>query len=267
MVLAPDDSRVIVGGAFTTLNGAAAYGMGSLSTTTGAQMPWAANQVIMNATASGAITSLRTDGTQIYGTGYAFGGPTNFEGTFAADPYTGVIAWLNDCHGDNYDVLPIGQVLYNVTHSHNCSWIGEFPETPTRTYHYASASTTYATGTNIGPDEYGWNFNGKPAANHLHWWPTLAAGSYTGQSQAGWSLTGNSDYICVGGEFPSVNSKPQQGLVRFARPGLATNKRGMENASVQRAGQLDVLRNRPRGLAVPVGHGQPEHPLRRLPRR
>ncbi len=231
MTLAPDNSRVIVGGAFTTLNGAAAYGMGSLSTTTGAQMPWAANQLIRVATSTGAITSLRADGTQIYGTAYAYGGPTNFEGTFAADPYTGVVAWSNDCHGDNYDVLPIGQVVYNVSHSHDCSWIGEFGETNPRTFHFASASTTYATGTNTGPDNYGWNFNGRPSAKHLHWWPTLAMGSFTGQYQAGWSLTGNSDYIAIGGEFPSANSKAQQGLVRFARPGLAPNKRGMENAS------------------------------------
>src|SRR5664280_2340571 len=74
MVVAPDASRVIVGGSFTTLNGGkAALGMGSISTTTAALMPWAANTVIKNSTSGAAITSLRTDGTQIYGSGYAFG--------------------------------------------------------------------------------------------------------------------------------------------------------------------------------------------------
>jgi len=100
MVVAPDASRVIVGGSFTTLNGGtAALGMGSISTTTAALMPWAANTVIKNSTSGAAITSLRTDGKQIFGSGYAFGAG-NFEGTFAANSTTGNITLLNDCHGD-----------------------------------------------------------------------------------------------------------------------------------------------------------------------
>src|SRR4051794_13119336 len=230
MTLAPDGTRVIVGGAFTTLNGTPANGMGSLSTDSGQPLPWAANQVIKASGTSGAITSLRTDGTQIYGTGYSFDTKTAFfEGTFAADPNTGAIAWLNDCHGDSYDVLPIGEVLYSVSHAHDCRSIGEMPETSPRTWHRAMATTTYPTGVNTGPDSYRWNYKGFKAALPIHWWPTLTAGTYTGQSQAAWSLTGNSDYISLGGEFPKVNNVAQQGLVRFARPGLAPNKRGIQN--------------------------------------
>ena len=44
----------------------------------------------------------------------------------------------------------------------------------------------------------------------------MAMGTYTGQYQAGWNVTGNSDYVVYGGEFPSVNGVGQQGLVRFA---------------------------------------------------
>ena len=85
--VAPDRNRVIVGGSFTTLNGQAAYGMGSVDATDrGGSAPWAANQTIRDAVDNGAITSLRTDGKQIYGSGYAFGHGSNFEGTFAADP-------------------------------------------------------------------------------------------------------------------------------------------------------------------------------------
>ncbi len=39
-------------------------------------------------------------------------------------------------------------------------------------------------------------------------------------------MTGNSDYIAMGGEFTRVNGQNQQGLVRFARPGLAPNDQG-----------------------------------------
>jgi hypothetical protein len=231
MVLSPDRSRVIAGGHFTTLNGASAYGMGALDAVTAATLPWAANKTIKDAGSNGAITSLRTDGSQIYGSGYAFGAGSSFEGTFAANPTTGAIAWLNDCHGDTYDVYPIGEVLYHVGHTHDCSAIGSFPEASPRTWRHALADTTYATGLNRGPDSYGWNYNGIPAGTVLAWHPTLGIGSYTGQYQAAWSITGNSSYAALGGEFPTVNGVAQQGLVRFAVRALAPNRRGPLSSS------------------------------------
>ena len=50
-----------------------------------------------------------------------------------------------------------------------------------------------------------------PAAHLLHWYPTVTPGTYTGQAQAGWSLTGNADYIAIGGEFPRVNGATSRG--------------------------------------------------------
>jgi len=227
MVVAPDLSRVIVGGSFTTLNGQSAYGMGSLDASTGAVLPWAANQKIRDATSSGAINSLRTDGQQIYGSGYAYGAGSSFEGTFAANPTTGAITLVNDCHGDTYDVLPLGAVLYSVSHAHDCTPIGSFPDTSPRVrWQRAVAQTIAATRTNTGPDSYGWNYAGLPASTVLHWFPQLASGSYTGQSQAAWSLAGKGSYIVMGGEFPTVNGTSQQGLVRMAVSASAPNKRG-----------------------------------------
>ncbi len=233
MVVAPDASRVIVGGSFTTLNGGKpAIGMGSISTTkptTGTTpdlMPWAANTVIKNSTSGAAITSLRTDGTQIYGSGYAFGAG-NFEGTFAANPTTGAITLLNDCHGDTYDLLPIGPVLYSVGHPHDCSWIRSYPDTSPRVrWQRALAQTIAPTTTNIGPDNYGWNYSGLRASRVLQWFPQLAAGSYTGQSQGAWSLVGNGSYVALGGEFPTINGVAQQGLARMAVSSIAPNKKG-----------------------------------------
>jgi len=231
MTLSPDRSRVIVGGHFTTLSGVSAYGMGSLDAATGATLQWQANQTIRDAGSNGAITSLRADGSQIYGAGYAFGSGSSFEGVFAADPTTGRINWLIDCHGDTYDAFPIGQVVYQVGHFHDCSWVGAFPETNPRTWHRATAWTTYATGTNRGPDNYGWNYNGIAAAGILHWYPTVPAGTYTGQSQGGWSLTGNSNYLVMGGEFPSINGVAQQGLARFAVRSIAPNTVAPQSSS------------------------------------
>ena len=226
MVVSPSATRLIVGGSFTQLSGGPAYGMGSVSIKTGSRLPWAVNKVIRDATSSGAITSLRSDGYTVYGSGYAAGKGSNFEGTFAVAPTTGAIRWLNDCHGDTYDVFPVGGVLYSVSHAHDCSPIGEFPETSPRTNHRLLATTTVARGRNTGPDSYRWDYSAWPSAGLLAWWPSLSMGSYTGQNQAAWSLTGTKDYLAVGGEFPSVNGVAQQGLVRFARAGLAPNKQG-----------------------------------------
>jgi Concanavalin A-like lectin/glucanases superfamily/PKD domain len=232
MVLAPDGSRVIAGGRFTTLNGVSAYGMGSLQATTGATLPWAANTTIQDAGANGAITSLRTDGTQIYGVGYAFGSGSSFEGVFAANPTTGEINWLTDCHGDTYDAFPIGQVVYNVSHAHDCSPIGAFPDVNPRKWYRALATTAYPTGTNTGPDTYGWNYNGIPAPSLLHWFPSLIAGTYTGQGQAAWTVAANDNYVALGGEFPRVEGVAQQGLVRYAIKPIAPNKIGPRSSSL-----------------------------------
>ena len=226
MVLTPDRTSVIAGGSFTTLNGQAASGMGALNASTGASRSWAANKTIRNGGSGSAITALRTDGQQIYGSGYAYG-TGNFEGTFAASPLTGTITVVNDCHGDTYDVLPIGPVLYSVSHAHDCSWIGSFPDTKPRVrWQHALAQTIAAKTVNKGPDNYGWNYNGLPASTVLHWFPQLTPGTYTGQTQAAWSLAGNASYLVMAGEFPRVNGVAQQGLTRMAVATLAPNRSG-----------------------------------------
>ena len=117
--------------------------------------------------------------------------------------------------------------MYSVGHAHDCSWIRSFPDTNPRVrWQRALAQTIAPFTTNIGPDNYGWNYNGMPASKVLHWFPKLSAGTYTGASQAAWSLAGNSNYIVLGGEFPQVNGIAQQGLVRMAIRSVAPNQRG-----------------------------------------
>jgi PKD repeat protein len=222
MVVAPDQSRVILAGSFEQLSGVPAYGMGSVDADTGAVLPWAANTVIRTAGYDGGITSLSTDGTQIFGTGYAFGDGADFEGTFAANPTSGAINWINDCLGDNYSTYAMNQVLYSVGHVHDCTVIGGFPDTSPRSrWQKAMASPTFPTGMITTRDAYGWDFRGNPYAGLLHWFPDLKFGTYTPDRQAAWSVTGNGTYIALGGEFPVVNNIAQQGLVRFAVPAAA----------------------------------------------
>jgi PKD repeat protein len=227
MLTSPDSSRVIIGGSFTTLNGAPAYGMASLDAATGAALPWAATDRIKSAGLNGAISSLSTDGVQVYGTGYAFGAGASFEGTFAADPYTGSINWLNDCLGDTYASFPQSGVLYSVSHKHDCSVVGAFPDTnPRSRWMKAIAESTTPTGVITKKDAYGWDFTGMPYTEQLNWYPDLEFGTYTSARQAAWSVTGNANYVVLGGEFPKVNNVAQQGLVRFGKTNVSPHAVG-----------------------------------------
>lgn len=227
MVTSPDASRIIIGGSFTTVNGADAYGMASLDAATGAALPWAATDRIRTAGLNGAISSLSTDGTQVFGTGYAFGAGAAFEGTFAADPYTGQINWLNDCLGDTYGSFPQGGVLYSVSHKHDCSVVGAFGDTSPRSrWQKAIAESTTPTGVITKKDAYGWDFTGLPYTEQLNWYPDLEFGTYTSSRQAAWSVTGNANYVVLGGEFPKVNNVSQQGLVRFGKTSVSPHAVG-----------------------------------------
>jgi len=219
-----DGSKVVVGGRFTTLSGAAFRGLGAVNTATGAAVAWAANAVVRNAGTSASITSLTATADAVYGTGYAAGKTGgNFEGTFSANPSTGALIWLEDCHGDSYSSFSLGDAVYVSSHSHYCGNIGGFPE---GTQNYATAFTKARTGT-VTKDTRGyWNFQGNPAPTLLDWFPTLTQGTFTGQGQAGWSVSGNSRYIVYGGEFTHANGVAQQGLTRFAIPAIAPNKVG-----------------------------------------
>ncbi len=218
MVMSPDQSQVVVGGSFATLNGMAAYGMGALDASTGATRPWAAQERIRTAGLNGGIISLKADATSIYGSGYAYGSGATFEGTFAADPDGGAIRWVNDCLGDQYDVEPFAGALYSVGHVHDCTVVGGFPDTSPRSrWQKAMAAPLTPVGTITAKDAYGWDFRGLPYTGLLQWYPDLEFGSYTADRQAAWAVEASGDYVVLGGEFPLVNGAAQQGLVRFLK--------------------------------------------------
>ncbi len=233
-------NRIIVGGAFDGVNGTFNPGMASVDATNGSAQPWAINQTIRNYGTNTQISDLTTDGESIFGIGWAYfgGGATtaNFEGEFSADPMTGAIKWINGCRGDNYGIEVLGDVVYTAGHSHDCEMIGGNPQyPPPDQYQRGQAFTKFVSPygrTNARGATGNWQpFAGIPSAELLHWLPTLAAGSVTGSYQAAWTVEGNSDYVVMGGEFPSVNGTGQQGLVRFARRGLAPNNNPIQGGA------------------------------------
>ena len=128
-----EGTKVAVGGYFTALNGSSnpGYGLGMVDAISGGSPADGGQRVVRNGRPTGldpddetdgAITALSTDGTNVYGTGFTFqskeGG--TLEGVFAASWDGGEITWINDCHGDAYDVVPIGDVVYAAGHTHYC---------------------------------------------------------------------------------------------------------------------------------------------------
>lgn len=198
MAMAPDASRVVIGGDFFTVNGAAKHGVTAIDAVSGSQTRWDTNAV-PDVTL---VTDMLVDGDTVYVTGEAAG--TVYEGVTAYDPYTGAIRWQDDCRGASWAVEKIRDVLYVGSHHHDCSMeAGGFPETYSTApvelrYHHRLTAQSVKDG----------------RALMLQWWPTTNGG--TGGSLGPRDLTTDGTYLWVGGEFTTVDGKPQQGLTRFA---------------------------------------------------
>ena len=179
LVVSPDGRTVVVGGQFTTLNGSnrPGYGLGALSTSTGTLVtPFQVNDIVRNAGDNAGIRSLATDGTYFYGTGWVYGSGGNLEGTFQAKWSDRTVNWIEDCHGDSYDVYPSSTAVYVVGHPHYCGNIGGFPETQPRTWHRALAFSRARTGTVTREDSNSGYFNFRGPAGALA--PALVPGPH-----------------------------------------------------------------------------------------
>lgn len=214
LAVSPDGDKVFVGGQFSSLGGASRGGSGFVDATTGQALPYQARTTIRLFGLHAGITAARSAGDMVFISGFNHSQPFPFEGTAGISWADGSIRWLNDCKGDTYDVLPVGDVLYSVGHAHDCNPLGGIPRRNPDIYQRALASTTYASPT--GAVNNGGAFSGMPIAPLLHWYPELTPGTFTGTRQAAWSLAGADEYVLMGGEFTAVNGTPQQGLARFA---------------------------------------------------
>ncbi|MEW2359030.1 hypothetical protein [Spirillospora sp. NPDC029432] len=230
--MAISGSRVIVGGRFQQLNGGAKVGVGALNGSNGATAAWSSRPIpTRQGSKFSYVTDLTVSGDTVYGSANGEGFHW-FDGRFAAKAATGELVWLDNCYGASYGVFAQGKSLYSVSHAHDCSSLGAFPETDPQTWHRALAETTAATGKDQAPPGSNSNYRRQPVPSLLHWYPTLAMGTFTKQYQAAWAVTGNSEYVVMGGEFPRVNGVAQQGLVRFVTKAKAPNKAGPVKAEL-----------------------------------
>ena len=222
MDVTEDGKRVIIGGHFNQVNGATAKGLASLDAVTGESQPFDAGTRFDRFGSSVAFQSVKI----VDGIAYSpmFQEHTGqFEGALAMDPEDGTILNMNSCQGDTYDIHPMNGLMYQVSHHHNCEDSGGFPEQKPTKHIFLDAFTIEPTGT-VQRNKHNYvDLSGNPSGSYVTWFPELSYGKATGQGQGGWTVEGNDDYLVVGGEFPTVNGKAQEGLTRFATRAVAEN--------------------------------------------
>ena len=181
-----------------------------------------------NAGPDAGVSSLRVQNNFVYGTAWHYGPGGNLEGAFKVPTGNSNVEWVTDCHGDVYSSFLSNGIVYTAGHAHYCGNMGGgFPQYPTWRFQHAQAWSDTQTG-EILNEVHGYpNWHGvEPGPSTAHWLPEMAVGSFTGQYQAGWHVTGNNDYVVFGGEFPRVNGVNQQGLVRFAKRPISPGTEG-----------------------------------------
>ena len=245
IVGATDGSAVAIGGSFESVGGSDRPGYGlAILENDGSLRKNNASSVVRGAGSRASVMSLKADEHGLYSASYSLTG--SFEGVMRQNWSTGDIDYMADCHGDSYDVLPAGDVVYAAGHAHDCSNIGGFPDASFQ-YHSAVAYTNAATGTvqhthNTNYQDY----QGQNATTNLNFYPSFTPGKVTGATQATWTVEGNDKYVVYGGEFLAVNGTAQQGLVRFARRDIAPNKQG----PMDKGGAFKVTGSSPRAGVV-----------------
>ena len=245
IVGASDGSAVAIGGAFESVEGSdkPGYGLAFLEND-GSLRHNNASSVVRGAGAWASVMSVKADEQGLYTASYSQTG--SFEGVMRLNWTTGNIDYMADCHGDSYDVLPAGDVVYAASHSHDCSNIGGFPDV-TNQYHNAVAYTNAPTGTVEATHHNSYqSYEGQAATTNLNFYPDFTPGKISGATQATWTVEGNDKYIVYGGEFLAVNGTAQQGLVRFARRDIAPNKQG----PMEKGGAFKVTGSSPRAGVV-----------------
>jgi hypothetical protein len=227
MALSTDDSRVILGGQFDTINGAPIHGIAAVgSTGVGASTRWDSQPV----PPTSYITDLSVSGDTVFASANGEGGGV-FDGRLAADTHTGQLVWQDVCLGATWAIEVAGPLVYSGSHAHDCSRTsGGFPESwnvppPATPRYYRLLAQTK---------------DGSYAPHIQHWFPTTNGGIVGKLGPR--DLTWTGQQLWVAGEFTTVNGAPQQGLTRFGPsptyPRIAPVRPDAPTASSARPGEV-----------------------------
>jgi hypothetical protein len=229
LALAPDVSRVLIGGSFTNVNAAANTGeVASLHPTTGAVMPWAIGGTAPHTdNCIWTATKIVTFGTVAYVAGEGTQ-PGCLDGTYAANIADGSQVWISWCLGATQTIAVLNGWLYKGAHTHDCA---------------------YDEGGNMG------GFVGPQNPDDFFWW-RLTTQRITDGSWAHWSpntngsgpapvgprvLASDGTRLFVGGDFTTVNGAGQQGVTRFEPGNSAPLNPTAPSVTATAAGTLTVI--------------------------
>ena len=235
LALSPDGASMVVGGAFTSINGSSnpGFGLGKVDTGKGSLLPFQINNIVRNGgTAPTPVAdpqrraSLASDGVNVYGSGYTFGRSSTLEGMFSVKWSDGSTTWIEDCHGDTYSLQPIGRRR-----------LRGGPRPLLRQCGRISADGTLGLQpwNRVQQAGHGNGDDGKPRLHQLRRQPVAVAAELVPDPEhrdfhrpepGPWTVTGTADYVAMAGEFTTGNNQPQQGLVRFAKSSIAPDLRG-----------------------------------------
>jgi hypothetical protein len=210
IAVAPDDSRVLAGGYFGTVNGVTQNAIASTDPATGASDPFAAT-IVPNYSGCGSVVKDIVIGgaTPANPAGIAYIGAEGtgggcFDGDFSANVThpagsslpDGSLLWQNDCLGATQAIVLINGFLFKGSHAHDCAYApGGFPQVNDKsggwvTHHLLDQSLTDGS---IG-----------------HWGPNTD-GTMLGPR----AMATDGNQLFLGGDFLNVNGAPQQGFAIF----------------------------------------------------
>ncbi|MGW1711687.1 fibronectin type III domain-containing protein [Streptomyces sp. NPDC002156] len=185
---ATSHGRVFVGGDFESVNGRQDRSLVALNPTTGGTVlsypGWFPSQ--------SSVKAIARDSTRFY-VGAEGHGRGIFDGRIAGRLTNNTLVWRDTCRGATQALLPYKGVLYSASHAHDCAETpGGFPERGDRQHLLAQ------------------QLNDRRI---LHWFPDTNDG--LGEHVGPRTLEVGRGILWAGGEFTTVNNKPQQGLTRF----------------------------------------------------
>ncbi|MCU4673943.1 DNRLRE domain-containing protein [Microbacterium fluvii] len=225
--ISPDGTKLVLGGAFYTVNGTNTHSIAMVDASTGAVVKayqsnpanWGASTNFIHPCSF--TKAIETDGTYFYIGNEGSGGGV-FDGTAKFSWSTGDQVWRDTCLGAVQALLVKNGQLYQAHHHHDCSSMGGFPDG--RRIYLSATNTDDATQKMVG------------------WFPTLNDG--TGEGIGGRALTvanvGGAEYLWVGGEFTNVNSAAQQGLTRFSTTDTGVPATPVVNVRAVTPGALQI---------------------------
>ncbi|CAG6395405.1 hypothetical protein NMG29_29635 [Streptomyces cocklensis] len=194
LALTPDGQNAILGGDFSTVDGVNSHSLAVVDTSTGALVKAyptgfiPATSVTKDIVVDAASNSFYTANE---GTG---GGVFDGRIRFSLDDFSQV--WRDTCLGATQSLSVYQTVLYSGSHAHDCSSMGEYPDSVRKHLLAESVDDPHL----------------------LSWFPDTndGIGEKIGPRVMTLASSGGTDYLWVGGEFTTVNGTAQQGLTRFA---------------------------------------------------